>query len=205
MPRFIDQESVSGILWHEAALILLRVDQAGTVIECNPFALRLTGKNLAGMPLGEIFGSAALDVAALVADPQPSARILPTQAGIPVNAMFRFVAADSAQVIAVGWIEVLELLRLQQALIDINSKMSDIARANFKDSRFDLDQQAETQRRILEAAAEGICGLDGKGRCSFANSAAASMLGYASSDELIRQSSRETLRSRDTAIRRSSP
>jgi diguanylate cyclase (GGDEF)-like protein/PAS domain S-box-containing protein len=46
---------------------------------------------------------------------------------------------------------------------------------------------AERQRRILEAAAEGICGLDPEGRVTFSNPAAAEITGYTPEELLGRR------------------
>ncbi|BCB26832.1 hypothetical protein SKTS_17180 [Sulfurimicrobium lacus] len=47
-------------------------------------------------------------------------------------------------------------------------------------------QEAElTQRLLLESAEEGICGIDLAGVCTFANSAAAHLLGLSSAEDLV--------------------
>jgi PAS domain S-box-containing protein len=85
---------------------------------------------------------------------------------------------------------------LQQRLINLNNEANAVARASYKDSRFELDRLAETHRRILEAAGEGIYGLNRERRYSFVNPAAAGMLGFAQA-ELLAVSTPDCWRSRD--------
>jgi PAS domain S-box-containing protein len=113
---------------------------------------------------------------------------LPTAKGLPINLLFRFVAAPADEVLAIGWHDMPELTRLQQQLIELNSELSHYTRAAFKDYCFEVDRNEEDHRRILEAAGEGIFGLDAEGRHTVVNPAAAAMLGY-SQAELIGKSS----------------
>lgn len=46
---------------------------------------------------------------------------------------------------------------------------------------------------VLNSAAEGICGLDKKGRCIFMNTSALQMLGYASEEELLGRNMHEAI------------
>jgi diguanylate cyclase (GGDEF)-like protein/PAS domain S-box-containing protein len=48
-----------------------------------------------------------------------------------------------------------------------------------------LRDSHETLQRVLNSIAEGICGVDTKGFCTFINPAGVSMLGYAHADEIV--------------------
>ncbi len=187
--------SVPDIVWNEAPVVILRLNTAGTVIDCNPYARQLTGNDLTGLALDKIFVDfqmrpATLDVGTLMGANNLSRFHLPTAMGLPINLLFRFVAAPADEVLAIGWHDMPEMTRLQQQLIDLNSELSHFTRAAFKDYRFEMDRKEEDHRRILEAAGEGIFGLDAEGRHTVVNPAAASMLGY-SQAELIGKSGHE--------------
>lgn len=53
-----------------------------------------------------------------------------------------------------------------------------------KETALELSRLHHQQQLLLESAGDGICGLNGNGRCTFANPAALELLGY-SRDELI--------------------
>jgi PAS domain S-box-containing protein len=115
---------------------------------------------------------------------------------LPVKALFQFIAAAPGEVLAVGWVDVLELIGLQQQLIRFNNEVSAVARATLKESQFAMGRQADTHRRILEAADEGIYALDREGCYSLVNPAAATQLGYRA-DELLGMNRLDTWRSHD--------
>jgi PAS domain S-box-containing protein len=184
--------SGDGVVWNEAPLVILRLNAAGEVIDCNPYARQLTGVDMTGMTPDKIFVDllmrpASLDISALTGAPNPSRFHLPTATGVPINLLFRFSAVSPAEVLAIGWHDMPELIQLQQQLIDLNNELSQITRATVKDSRLEMDRQVEDYRSILEAAGEGIIGLDAEGRHTVVNPAASAMLGY-QQDELIGKS-----------------
>jgi PAS domain S-box-containing protein len=76
-------------------------------------------------------------------------------------------------------------------LADSFNRMLDTLAENEKELRTASQEVAELSQRnkmILDSAGEGIYGLDGKGVCTFANPAAAQMLGYRS-EELVGRNS----------------
>ena len=182
---------IDAIIWHEVPLVLLRLDGAGTVVDCNLYARQLSGRDLTGIALNQLvlsFGPTPVlqDVHALTGSDVPVRLHLATGAGLPCCLLFRFVQTAAHEVLAIGWHDMPELLGLQQQLINLNNELSNTSRAAMKDSRFQIDRQTQDQRRILEAAGEGILGLNAQGLFSLVNPAAAALLGYAV-DELIGQ------------------
>ncbi len=197
-PPFMNDDAIKRIVWNHASLIVLRLNAAAQVVECNPFAAQLTGKDLTGLPLEQIVIDLSakprpIDIGVLTGRETATRFQWPTAACLPVNVLFRFLAAAPGEVLAIGWVDTLELIGLQQQLIKFNNEVSAAARATLKDAQFEMGRQAETNRRILEAAGEGIYGLDKEGCCSFVNPAAAAMLGYRA-DELLGMNKRDTWR-----------
>ena len=184
---------IDGIVWDEAPLVLLKLNSADEVISCNPYAQQLTGTDLTGMGLGQVFldfspQPVPLDVGALTGAKSPTRFMLPTASGLPANLLFRFIATPSGKVLAIGWHDMPEVNNLQQQLIDLNNELNYVTRAALKDSQFEIERQMAKHLRILESAAEGICSLDAEGRPVFVNPAAAATLGY-SLEEMIGESS----------------
>jgi PAS domain S-box-containing protein len=183
---------IEGIFWRQAQLVMLRLDAAHTVADCNPYARQLTGKDLTGLVLGQVFFSfspqpEALDVSTLVGSETPSCFHLTMASGLPVSLLFRFVKARSDEVLVIGWHDMEETLRLQEQLIGLNNEVTYSMRTTFKDYQFEMDQKTAIHRHILEAAGEGIYCLDTEALHTFVNPAAASMVGY-SPEELIGKS-----------------
>ncbi len=183
---------INGIVWNEAPVVVLRLNNAGAVIDGNPYARQLTGMDPSGMTLDKIFVDlmmrpATLDIRSLTAAKSLSRFHLPTATGLPINLLFRFTAVSPDEVLAIGWHDMPELTHLQHQLIDLNSELSQAARAAVKDYRFEMDRKAEDHRRILETAGEGIVGLDAEGRHTVVNPAATALLGF-TQDELIGKS-----------------
>jgi PAS domain S-box-containing protein len=191
---------IDSVVWQEAALVMLQVDGDGIIITANPYARRLCGSELIGRPLTDLIvdfspAPARTKLRFLTEATEPRRLRLSTANGLPADLMFRFVAAESGKVTAIGWHDALELLNLQRQLLELNSSIGNVSRSASKDHQIQMDSQAEVRRRILDAAGEGIFGLDSHGRITFANPAATSLLGY-TRDELIGRSSHATWHSR---------
>ena len=146
-PLSMNDGTISGIVWNEAPVVVLRLNNSGAVIDGNSYARQLTGMNLTGMTLDKIFVDlmmrpATLDIRSLTGAKSLSRFHLPTATGLPINLLFRFTAVSPDEVLAIGWHDMPELTHLQQQLIDLNSELSQAARAAVKDYRFEMDRKA---------------------------------------------------------------
>jgi two-component system sensor histidine kinase/response regulator len=192
----LTEGTIDAIAWREAPLVIFRLGADNTVIDANAYARQLTGMDLTGLPLDQVFidfssSPVSWDLGALCAASRTSRLHMATAFGQLTDLQFRFVATPSGEVQAIGWHDMPELLSLQQQLIDLNNELNHVTRSTLKDFKFQIDLQAENQRRILDSAGEGIFGLDADGRHTFVNPAAAAMLGF-SPEELIGQPSHAT-------------
>ncbi|MEI7430819.1 MAG: EAL domain-containing protein [Betaproteobacteria bacterium] len=174
---------IDDIIWHEAPLVLMRLNAGDLIGSCNPYTLQLTGMDFTGLPLSRAFldfspEPVPLDVQAMTANHVPLRFMLPTSCGMPANLLFRFIATPEGEVLAIGWHDMPEVTNLQEQLIELNNELNYVTRTALKDLQFQTERQAATHLRILESAGEGICSLDAEGRPSFVNSAAAATLGY---------------------------
>jgi diguanylate cyclase (GGDEF)-like protein/PAS domain S-box-containing protein len=186
-------EAIDGIVWHEAPLVLLRINPDGGVIRGNPYAQQLTNCDFAGMALDQVFVDFSprpvpMDVRAMAAAKSPIRLMLQMKEALPASLLFRFVATSPTEVLAIGWHDMPEVTNLQRQLIELNNELNYVTRAALKDSQFEIERQTAKHRLILESAGEGIVSLDAAGRPSFVNPAAAATLGY-SPEELIGESS----------------
>ncbi len=191
-PPLQDVGEIDGIFWSQSPFVMLRLNASDIVVACNPYSQQLTGKDLTGLALGQVFidfapQPVALDVRALIDTQIPSCFHLSRVSGLPISLLFRFVSASSEEVLAIGWHDVTELLRVQEHLVELNNEMTQDVRTTFKDYQFEMDRKTAIHRHILEAAGEGIYGLDAEGHHTFVNPAAATMVGY-SPEELIGKS-----------------
>ena len=192
----LDAAAIDGIVWREAPLLLLRLGADDKVADANRYARQLIGVDPTGRALEQLFIDFSAqphtpDVRAAADSESPLRVHLGIAAGAPVPLLFRFVTLRSGGILAIGWHDVGELLRLQEQLIDLNSEVSRITRTTFKDYQLQMDRQVEMHRRILDVAGEGICALDAGGRHTAVNPAAAALLGYCA-EELIGKPSRAT-------------
>ena len=171
-------------------MALLRVTVDKMVVDCNPYVRNLTGKNLVGLTLDEVFNgssqqSAPLDLLALVANDRPSRHHLASALGMPLSLLFRFIAGPSGEVLAIGWHDVVELLSLQQQLMDTNTELNQTVRRETKDKHWDRERRDSFYRCTLDSVGDGVVCLDREGLISFVNLAAVAMLGYSGVEELI--------------------
>lgn len=179
------------IFWDEAPVVLLRLDDQGAVVVANQYAAQLTGRDLSGCALDQLFvdfllNGQSLHLQDLLGAPDPIKLSVTSTAGIPIDLQFRFIRQADNSALAVGWHDMPTLMDLQQRLLEINSELGHFTRAAFKDYQFDVDRKEEDHRRLLEAAGEGILGFDVGGLITVVNPAAASLLGY-TPGELIGQ------------------
>jgi diguanylate cyclase (GGDEF)-like protein/PAS domain S-box-containing protein len=181
--RASNAEAIDGVVWHEAPLVLLRIDAADRIVSGNPYAQQLTGLDFAGMTLDQVFldfspQPVPLNVRAMAAAKSPARLMLHTLEEQPASLLFRFIATSATEVLAIGWHDMPEVTNLQRQLIDLNNELNYVTRAALKDSQFEIERQTAKHRRILESAGEGIFSLDAEGRPLFVNPAAAATLGY---------------------------
>ena len=186
-------EAIDGIIWHEAPLVLLRINPDGGVIGGNFYAQQLTDCDFAGMALDQVFidfspRPVPMDARAMAAAKSPVRLMLHMKEGLPTSLLFRFVATSPTEVLAIGWHDMPEVTNLQRQLIELNNELNYVTRAALKDSQFEIERQTAKHRLILESAGECLISLDAEGRPSFVNPAAAATLGY-SPEELIGESS----------------
>ena len=192
---------VNDIILEQTPLVILRLNVRGTVVACNTYARQLTGRDLSGLAVGDVFSKlrqmpAALDLSALVEARTPSVFNLTMANGNEVSVLIRFVQSAAEEVLAIGWHDMAEILRLQEQLLDLNEEITHNMRTTFKDYQFEMDRKTAIHRHILEAAGEGIYGLDNEGIHTFVNPAAAAMVGY-SPEELLGKSIHSTWHSKD--------
>lgn len=88
------------------------------------------------------------------------------------GALFGILAAATFAIIGAG-----KSRNLVQANVRLRKEMAERSRAETE-----LDRASRRNALILQAAGEGICGLDGEGRITFINPAAERMLGWAAEE-----------------------
>ncbi|MEI7430717.1 MAG: response regulator [Betaproteobacteria bacterium] len=192
---------VNEIFLDQAPVFIFRLNASRVVTACNAYARQLLGKDLSGLVVEEVFCKLsqmpkALDLSYLITLKSPSFFTLTMGDGKEVSLLFRFVQSQAEEILAIGWHDMAETLRLQDQLFDLNNEITHSMRTTFKDYQFELDRKTAIHRHILEAAADGIYGLDRDGCHVFVNPAAAAMVGY-SPEELLGKSIHATWHSKD--------
>lgn len=173
--------------------------------------LALQGKEAAGsgLDLGWTFGYMLLVLAALTpvwgetseerADPRALVReLLPY---VPVGVVLVVVAASPARLndgVLVGLFVTLVVLVIVRHMLTLadNIRLTRDLEDRVQQRTHELEQLTRRHMSILDGAGEGIVGLDRSGRLTFANPAAATLLGRAR-DELIGRSFHELTQPRD--------
>ena len=97
-------EAIDGIAWHEAPLVLLRINPDGGVIRGNPYAQQLTNCDFAGMALDQVFMNFSprpvpMDVRAMAAAKSPIRLMLQIKEALPASLLFRFVATSPTKML----------------------------------------------------------------------------------------------------------
>ncbi|MBL8490048.1 MAG: PAS domain-containing protein, partial [Rhodocyclaceae bacterium] len=172
-------EHLLAALREGAPVFVIRTGGDGLIREASPFAEGLAGRSLAGVPAADVFvhfGSPDA-LQAMLREPARG-RLLhaATQEGLPFE-LYVDVIVGEGETLLVGRPDVLAMLRERRRFIDLQSQFQHTARASLKQSYMQLEQSERRHQLILDAAGDGIMGMDAQGRLTYANAAARRLLG----------------------------
>ncbi len=114
----------------DSSMIYLLIGKDGIIISANAFTELLSGKNLQGRPLNELFidFGVALDIGGFLDGNKDKKLInISTSAGLPETYYFRFYDQGDS-ILALGEVNSTELSVLRKTLLELNKEMNNLTR-----------------------------------------------------------------------------
>ena len=170
--------------------VVLVCDLSGTVLESNPFAAELFGRPPENEQLQQLItGMQSILDAEQPVDMQVSNRLTHiTSTDGQAQELYVDVMSDGKQLLCIGRLDLSAMLQQRRVMLDLQDDLLHRSRDGLKQSFLNLQKLEHQHQMILDAAGDGVFGLDREGRHTFVNPAAAEMLGY-SIEELIGEKS----------------
>ncbi|MBN1939237.1 MAG: PAS domain-containing sensor histidine kinase [Candidatus Aminicenantes bacterium] len=141
----------------EAPVFLLRVDPRGNILEASRYAASLTGRDLAGSPIGSVFldFTTPEDVLTAGAGEKGTIRLnVNTKSGLPQSLLFRFIALPGETLI-LGRPDAMELEDMRRQLVALNNELSALTRSLHK-SNAQLARLNALKNQFLGMAAHDL-------------------------------------------------
>jgi signal transduction histidine kinase len=141
----------------DSSMIYLVIGKDGVIIYANAFAQLLSGRNLQGRPLNELFidFGIAIDPAGFLDGSTDKKLInITTSAGLPETYYFRFYEQGDA-IHALGEVNATELSVLRKNLLELNKEMNNLAR-ELQKKNMELRKLNELKNQFLGIAAHDL-------------------------------------------------
>ncbi len=161
-PRIAD--AIARYVLDEAALILLVLDRAGSLLRANAYACRLIGFNAGGSHaalLPECFADLVVDftqgvtLSGMLEQPEkPHLLNIRTAGGLPQTFYFRFLDLGP-EILAVGEVNSLEIETLRRNLILANHELSNLSR-ELQKTNAELVRSNDLKNQFLGMAAHDL-------------------------------------------------
>jgi diguanylate cyclase (GGDEF)-like protein/PAS domain S-box-containing protein len=188
---FVEQMLADYARKHQAVVMLL-ADRRGRILESNDFTEQVLGQSPVGRELGDILGhwGDPESLAGLASKPIAQQLTHITSADGQAQELLVDLLAREDRILCLGHLNIPGLLWQRRKSADIQSELVHNTRNILKNAFIELDRAEKLHGFILDAAGEGIFGLDKAGRHTFVNPAAAQLLGYGT-EELVGRNSHE--------------
>jgi diguanylate cyclase (GGDEF)-like protein/PAS domain S-box-containing protein len=171
------EELIDAFIREHAQVAILRLDREGRVQYCNANLRQWLGLDPTGEPISRLLPGLADPFELAHQGERGRLFHISNLNAQPVELFFDFHLVDDG-LLLLGRPDLEGVLAQRQQLLDVQAELHHSARADIKRAYMELEGLERRHQLILEAAGDGIFGLDKAGCHTFVNAAAARMLGH---------------------------